>query len=350
MRPIGFAILAALFILAGALAAAQTACSPDGCGLSASAIEANRRPNATLLPVEDRLLTARDYRKVFDNIATYSTPGGEATGKINYGFVYLSALEEIPNWVRINGGAWVKRGSISGKIKPSRFSGLLLPTDAKLPYTIAWVLQDLSGAKSPGGEEAADNPFLHRYTPVYIYDSVEVNDYSWHQIGVNQWAHQFKLAKILPVQKPAEIETRKWISVDLHEQVVIAYEGTAPVFATLISSGMDEWPTHEGLFQIYARYTLTRMTGGYLRPDYYYLQDVPWTMYFDEDIGFHGAYWHDDFGSRRSHGCVNMALTDAHWLFKWSESEYDYDAGDLTGPEVYVYSSDHNMITAESRA
>ena len=339
MRLIKFVMLAALFISACVLASAQTACSPDGCGLSASAIEANHKPNVNLLPVADKLLTALDYRKVFDNITTHSTPGGEATGKINYGFVYLSALEEVPNWVRINGGAWVRRGSISGKIKPSRFAGLLLPPSEELPYTIAWVLQDLNGAKSPGGDEAPDNPLLDRYSPVYLYDAVEVDGFNWYQIGVDQWAHQSKLARILPVQKPAAIETHKWISVDLHEQVTIAYEGTAPVFATLISSGTDELPTRKGLFQIYARYTRARMTGGYLGPDYYYLQDVPWTMYFDDDIGFHGAYWHDEFGSQRSRGCVNLTLTDAHWLFKWTESEYEYSAGDLTGPEVYVYSS-----------
>lgn len=339
MRPITCMMLVALFSLASVLAAAQTACSPDSCGLSASAIEANPKPKVTSLTIEDKLLSRLDYRKVFDNIATYSTPGGQATGKINYGFVYLSAQDEIPNWVRVKGGAWVKRGKISGKIKPSRFAGLLLPTEEELPYSVAWVLKDLTGAQTPGGEESADKPLLPRYTAVYIYDSVEVDGYNWYQIGQNQWAHQFKLAKVLPAPRPAEVETHKWISVDLYEQVAIAYEGTTPVFATLISSGVDDWPTREGLFQIYARYSVTRMTGGYLSPDYYYLQDVPWTMYFDKDIGFHGAYWHDEFGIRHSHGCVNMALTDAHWLFAWSESEYDYDAGDLTGPEVYVYSS-----------
>lgn len=339
MYRISLLLVAAILFLGNAIVVAQSTCSPDGCGLSASEIEANRWPTVTSLPVDDALWSALDYRKVFDNIHTYSTPGGEATGKINYGFVYLSAQEEINNWVRINGGAWVKRAKISGKLKPSRFAGALLPTDEDLPYTVAWTLHDVNGSKTPGGEEAADNPYVHRYTRVYIYDAVEVDGYSWYQIGVNQWVHQFKVAKILPVEKPAEIETHKWISIDLYEQVAIAYESEKPVFATLISSGMDEWPTREGVFQIYARFTRTRMTGGYLGPDYYYLQDVPWTMYFDEDIGLHGAYWHDGFGFRRSHGCVNMTLTDAHWLFKWTESEYDYDAGDLTGPGVYVYSS-----------
>jgi len=66
---------------------------------------------------------------------------------------------------------------------------------------------------------------------------------------------------------------------------------------------------------------------------------VPWTMYFDDQIALHGAYWHDGFGFRRSHGCVNLTITDAHWLFHWAESEYDYGAGDMVGPAVFVYSS-----------
>ena len=47
-------------------------------------------------------------------------------------------------------------------------------------------------------------------------------------------------------------------------------------------------------------------------------------MYFDGDIALHGAYWHDGFGYRKSHGCVNMTITDAHWLFQWAEDEYDF--------------------------
>ena len=81
------------------------------------------------------------------------------------------------------------------------------------------------------------------------------------------------------------------------------------------------------------------MSGAYSQPDFYYLQEVPWTMYFDDQIALHGAYWHDGFGFRRSHGCVNLTITDAHWLFQWAESEYNYRAGDLVGPAVYVYSS-----------
>ena len=141
---------------------------------------------------------------------------------------------------------------------------------------------------------------MYRYTRVYIYDAVEVGGYNWYQIGPNQWVHQFKVAKLLPISRPAEVDTHKWVSVDLYEQVAIAYEGNKPVFATLVSSGLEEWPTNEGVFHVYVRFNRTLMSGSYAQPDFYYLQEVPWTMYFDDQIALHGAYWHDGFGFRRS--------------------------------------------------
>jgi hypothetical protein len=131
----------------------------------------------------------------------------------------------------------------------------------------------------------------------------------------------------------------KWVSVDLYEQVAIAYEGGTPVFATLVASGLADWPTNEGLFHVYVRYPRTLMHGAEGNPDFYYLQEVPWTMYFDGDIGLHGTYWHDGFGYRHSHGCVNLSITDALWLYNWASSEFDFTVRGDTGPAVYVYSS-----------
>jgi len=63
-------------------------------------------------------------------------------------------------------------------------------------------------------------------------------------------------------------------------------------------------------------------------------------MYFNRDMALHGAYWHDGFGYRRSHGCVNMTITDAHWLYNWASDEMDFTVPNDTGAAVYVYSSD----------
>ncbi len=332
-------LLAALLLLGGGIGLAQTACSPSGCGAPASAINANQSPNVVSLPIDEDLLYDRDYRPVLGAFATYASPEGEETASFDDGYSFLTVHETLGDWARVGENQWVRGDVLGESWLPSRFAGALLPLDSELPYTVAWTLTHLRGAKTPGGPEAADNPFLYRYSRVYIYATQEVNGYHWYQIGHSQWVHQFKVAKLLPVAKPAEVETYKWVSVDLYEQVAIAYEGERPVFATLVSSGMEEWPTNEGVFEVYVRFRRTLMSGAYYQPDFYYLQEVPWTMYFDDQIALHGAYWHDGFGYRRSHGCVNLTITDAHWLFNWSESEYDYQAGDLTGPAVYVYSS-----------
>ena len=339
MRWICPLLVAVALLGANALAAAQTTCSPGGCGAPASAIEANRWPDVTPLRIDDQLLYDRDYRKIEGEFGMHSAPNSLESDVYAPGFTFVTVFEQSGEWSRVGENQWVRSDILSDSVGPSRFAGALLPADGPLPYTFAWTLWHLRGAKTPGGPEAADNPFLYRYTRVYIYATVNVDGYDWYQIGPSQWVHQFKVAKVLPISRPAALDTHKWVSVDLYEQVAIAYEDTRPVFATLVSSGMEEWPTNEGLYHVYVRFKRTHMSGAYAQPDFYYLQEVPWTMYFDDQIALHGAYWHDGFGFRRSHGCVNLTVTDAHWLFQWSESEYDYKNGDLTGPAVYVYSS-----------
>ena len=339
MRKLPIGLLVTLFVFASQAAYAQTTCPPEGCGLSAEVIQEDRWPKVRSLEVEEDILNDRDYRQIEGAFTVHSSPGGEVVQTLGAGYTFLTVYEIQGDWARVGDEQWVQTTILSEPVSPSRFAGALLPTDEELPYTVAWTLTHLRGSKTPGGPEAPDNYFRYRYTRVYIFDTVAVDGYNWYQIGPDQWVHQFKVAKILPVERPDEVDTHKWVSVDLYEQVAIAYEDETPVFATLISSGLDEWPTNEGIFHVYVRFTRTLMSGSYNLPDFYYLQEVPWTMYFDDQIGLHGAYWHDGFGFRRSHGCVNLAVTDAHWLFQWATSEYDYANADYTGPAVYVYSS-----------
>ncbi len=339
MRLIARVIVAAIIGLASAIAFAQSACPPGGCGLPASAIEAHRWPDVQPLRIDEALLYDRDYRQIEGSFSLHTAPDSLERQTLGPGYTFVTVYEQSGEWARVGDNQWVQTNILSDTIKPSRFAGIMLPRDIQLPYPVAWTLWHLRGSKTPGGPEAADNPFLYRYARVYIYAAVEVDGYYWYQIGPDQWVHQFKVAKLLPVSKPEGVDTEKWVSVDLYEQVAIAYEGEQPVFATLMSSGLEEWPTNEGIFHVYVRFPRTLMSGAYADPDFYYLQEVPWTMYFDDQIALHGAYWHDGFGFRRSHGCVNLAVTDAHWLFHWAQSEYDYQAGDLVGPAVFVYSS-----------
>ncbi len=106
----------------------------------------------------------------------------------------------------------------------------------------------------------------------------------------------------------------KWIDVDLTKQQLTAYEGNAPVYQALVSTGLPGTPTVIGQFRIYWKLVATDMAG----PGYY-LPAVPYTMYFLRGYSLHGTYWHHNFGQPMSHGCVNLRTEDAKWLFDWTD-------------------------------
>ncbi len=116
---------------------------------------------------------------------------------------------------------------------------------------------------------------------------------------------------------PGVAEGERWIHVNLSSQTLVAFEGDAPVFQTLVSSGLPQWPTVTGQYRTYIKYESQTMNGYLLGYDYY-LPDVPYVMYFFEDYAIHGTYWHSNFGTPMSHGCVNVSTPDAQWLFEWA--------------------------------
>ena len=149
----------------------------------------------------------------------------------------------------------------------------------------------------------------------------------WYRIGDGQWveATGIGVARLKP--RPASIgAAERWVGVSLAQQTAVAYEGDRPVFAALIASGLPGTPTVQGIFR-----TWLRLADGQDVGPGYYLEDVTWTCYFYAGYSLHTAYWHDKFGSPRSHGCVNMSPHDAWWVYQWSS------AGGANSPAVYVY-------------
>ncbi|MCA9622111.1 MAG: L,D-transpeptidase [Myxococcales bacterium] len=121
---------------------------------------------------------------------------------------------------------------------------------------------------------------------------------------------------------------RKWIDVSIEKQLLVAYEGRRPVFATFVSTGRGELgdpeKTHatvRGTVMIHAKHVSATMDGDDDTRESFDLHDVPYIQYFYKGYALHGAYWHDDFGKVRSHGCVNLAPRDAAWLFDWTYPE-----------------------------
>jgi len=106
-------------------------------------------------------------------------------------------------------------------------------------------------------------------------------------------------------------EGELWVDVDLSLQRVYVYQGDQELNNFLVSTGTRYHPTVTGTYKIYVKYRSAPMSG----PGYY-LPGVPYVMYFYKDYGLHGTYWHHNFGTPMSHGCVNLRTNDAGWLFK----------------------------------
>lgn len=111
--------------------------------------------------------------------------------------------------------------------------------------------------------------------------------------------------------RPAGVdESELWVDVDLSLQHVYVYQGDQELNNFLVSTGTRYHPTVTGTFKVYVKYRAADMSG----PGYY-LPRVPYVMYFYKDYGLHGTYWHHNFGTPMSHGCINLRTNDAGWLF-----------------------------------
>ncbi len=121
------------------------------------------------------------------------------------------------------------------------------------------------------------------------------------------------------IKRPSSIDKKeKWIHVNLSQQTLVAYEGDKPVFVTLVSSGKKGYEPPTGFFNIVRKHVTITMDGPDPIDKWYEVQEVPWTMYYYHSYALHGTYWHNDFGTPRSHGCTNLAPLDAKWIFKWT--------------------------------
>jgi L,D-transpeptidase catalytic domain len=296
-------------------------------GQLAGEMAAHPRPDLKPIPVDVKILYGRAYRKVLQETDIYDSPNGAVIGHIDAGLNFVNGGRAIDGWVQIGMNRWLPQdavGPVNNSV--SKFSGVALPNG--LPaHAFGWIVTTTQPSRAPGAKPEPNTPPIKRYSLVNLFAVKNVDSWNWYLIGPDQWIHEKQIARLRPVQRPDDVNG-KWFAVDLYEQTLTAYEGDKAVFATLVSSGLPRWPTAEGLHRIWDRQLIVTMTGGSGQPDFYNLPQVPWALYFNKhDQSIHGAYWHDGFGFRRSHGCVNLSMTDARWAFGWLSDE----------PNAYTY-------------
>lgn len=290
-------------------------------------IKAPPSPYVEPMPRFDSILPKMKYGRLADNIDVYSEPNINSSIVRNAGDGYLfSTILDIANnntegrlWYKINFGEWV-RGEDITLANPTQFTGFEVRHQPTRPF--GWMLVDYAYSDAPGEQPSPSAIKLPRYTPFEVFAAeVDREGWIWYNIGHGRWMRQTYVSVIDVSPRPEEIGPDEyWVEIDLYEQNFAAYEGDRMVYAGLVSSGLNRWPTYEGLFQVWERHLMTDMSGAEGRVDYYVVEDVPHTMYFDFDIALHGAYWHDRFGYKHSHGCVNMPPRDAEWIYFWSEN------------------------------
>ncbi len=110
------------------------------------------------------------------------------------------------------------------------------------------------------------------------------------------------------------------IEVDLTRQWLTAYEGDTAVYRAPVATGRDGFNTPTGEYAIYLKYPIQTMVGD-MGGETWHVPDIPWVQYIVGGVAFHGTYWHDAWGTgvRMSHGCVNLNIDDAQWLYEWAD-------------------------------
>ena len=264
-------------------------------------------------------------------------------GKLGPGYVFVSWTdryeEEGKVVYRSTSGSYL-RGDNVARISPPTFHGLQFSHTPARPF--GWILSNGYASAAPGSQAALTGRYLRRYQVVQVYATQVVGEREWYMIGPGEWIEQRQIAKVDPdPPRPDGVQGGRWISVNLFEQTLAVYEQGELVYATLISSGLRGWWTRPGAFQVYLKLEKDTMRGAFEadRSDYYYLEDVPWVLYYDDARALHGTYWHNNFGYPQSHGCVNLAPADAHWIFNWAEE----------GTWVYVWDPSGETPTGEDQ-
>jgi hypothetical protein len=210
-------------------------------------------------------------------------------------------------------------------VRESAFHGVEIGPTEGLPVAFSKERYGQRYVRTPEGNFAAGPPLGDR-EGVKLTGQSKPGGFLETRDGT--WVAEASMRRIEPRNSFPSFATgdRKWLDISIKQQSLVAYSGRTPVYATLISSGRaglgdpeTTESTPRGTFMVYQKEVASTMDGDEDKGDSYNLRDVPFVQYFHKGYALHGAYWHDQFGKVRSHGCVNLSPKDAAWLFEWTD-------------------------------
>ncbi|MBI9051483.1 MAG: L,D-transpeptidase [Anaerolineaceae bacterium] len=256
--------------------------------------------------------------------------------------IYLSYVQQADvngnHYLQLLSGEWVRASPSTYR----DFQGLEFSDTPD--HDFGWVINESKPHSGPGYNFPELDITYYRENVIQIYDIQMGNGVEWYLIGFNQWLDRPNVRQVVvSTETPDGIQSDRWIEVNLYEQTLTIYENHELRFAALIATGDAPYYTQPGVFQIYEKKPTENMSGAFEadRSDYYYLEDVPWTMYFDKSRALHGAYWRTMFGYTQSHGCVNLSVGDSRWIYDWAavgDWVYVHDPSGKTPTDPAVYS------------
>jgi hypothetical protein len=213
-------------------------------------------------------------------------------------------------------------------IEGSAFHGYKVPDDVQFPFAL--VRRDGAAAYSVRAGKPVKARDVARRAAVPLSGKQRFFDgVLFFQTTDGLWLSDRYVSRVDGVKKMPKWakDGERWIDVSITKQVLLAYDGTKPAYATLVSSGeagLEDPETSKstlrGIFRIHTKHLTTTMSSKTVGEEFE-LKDIPYVQYFEEGYALHAAYWHDDFGTPRSHGCINLSPEDARWLFQWTEPQ-----------------------------
>ncbi len=242
------------------------------------------------------------------------------------------------------------------RFRPSRFAGRDLiaepvPEGKVLAWTIGW---PETKVRAEANGEAEVVGMLDHQVQIYVKpEPVKVASGTFYERVDGGYVNARKIrrwqapAPLAEAEQVAEDEI--WIDVELDQQVLTVVRGSTPIFATMISSGR-KGPTPHGLFRVRQKHAYTGMSSSPGAADSYAVEAVPFAQYFHGGIALHAAYWHNLFGTRVSHGCINLSPADAATVYEFTGPHprdgwmdvYE-DEGDL-GSRVRIHDGDEVVV------